>query len=209
MPVNMPAYAFSGLNVTPDLGVSSERSTGGLIITSRNSDPNWTGPMTTRKLAPWQGNNEHADFMAFLSQCVDLNLRVDFVHPLHRVPNAYTPASFPMIGNAQLSAVTNLRTIVVTDLPEGLILKRGDRLSIVQGNIVAHRWIAEPVIVGNGLGQVLTLTPRLPFGVFAAGATVMLRDPKMRVMIVPGSWDAAEAREPSSITFEVAESLTP
>jgi hypothetical protein len=208
MPVDMPAYAFSSLSVMPDLGISSERSEGGLIITSHRSDPHWQGPMTTVKLGRSAGVNQHADFLAFLSRCVDLNMRVDFVHPLHQLPVSYTLANWPMLDNAELVTVPDLRHIVVRALPMGLALKRGDRLSILQGNVVCHRWIAADVIVSSAITQSLELTPRLPLGVLAAGAAVVLRQPKMRVMIVPGSWDTSEAKEPSTVTFEVSESLT-
>ena len=146
--------------------------------------------------------------MAFLSDCVEMNRRVDFVHPMHQLPMSYTESTFPMVGNGQLVSVTNLRTVVIRDMPIGLILKRGDRLSIMQGEIIAHRWISAPVVVGSVLAQSVSITPRLPFGVFAPGAVVAIKNPKMRVMIVPGSWDANEVAEASPITFEVAESLT-
>lgn len=208
MPVNMPDYAFSNIAVSPELSINSERTEGGLIITSRRSDPYWTGPMTTRPLTGWRDDNEHADFRAFLTQCVDLNMRVDFVHPRHRVPAAYTIDNFPMAGNGALVSVTDLRTIVVSGLTNGLTLRRGDRLSIIQGNLIAHRWIAAPVVVSSAISQSLPLTPRLPIGVFVAGAVVALKDPKMRVMIVPGSWNGDEVGNPTPITFEVSESLT-
>jgi len=207
MPVEMPAYAFSGISVHPELGVASARSEGGLIITSRKSDPYWRGRMTTVRLQPWGGDNKYADMLAFLSRCVDLNLLVDIVHPRHRLPRAYSAATWPMVGNAELTNVTDLRHIVVSGLSMALLLKRGDRVSIVQDDLIAHRWIATDTTVSSILAQTLELTPRLPIGVFAAGAAVVLENPKLRVRIVPGSWDADEVSQPSAISFEVEEAL--
>ncbi|MFD1944741.1 hypothetical protein [Paradevosia shaoguanensis] len=207
MPINLPDYAFIQSGVDPDLGIASARSEGGLIITSRRADPFWAGPMTTRPLFAHGPRNEHADFRAFLSRCVDENLRVDFVHPRHRFPHAYDAASWPMAGNAELVSVPNLRTIVLRDLVEGMTLQRGDRLSIVQGDIVCHRWVAADLTVTSAITQVVEVTPRLPIGVVAAGATVLLKNPKMRFMIVPGTWDDKEVAEASPISFEIMEAL--
>ncbi|MBI4046575.1 MAG: hypothetical protein HY371_07135 [Devosia nanyangense] len=134
-------------------------------------------------------------------------MRVDFVHPRHRFPHAYDAASWPMAGNAELVSVPNLRTIVLRDLVEGMTLQRGDRLSIVQGDLVGHRWIAADLVVGSAISQAIPVTPRLPIGVFAAGAVVMLKDPKMRFMIVPGSWDDREVPGAASVTCEIMEAL--
>ncbi|WP_323014540.1 hypothetical protein [Devosia sp.] len=86
-------------------------------------------------------------------------------------------------------------------------LLRGDRLAIYQGDIVVHRWVAENVLVSGQISQAIPVTPRLPIGVLAPGAIVALKNPKMRFMIVPASWDAAEVANPSSISFEVMEAL--
>ena len=207
MPIDMLAYAFTEIGVDPDLGIDFARTEGGLVITSRSTDPYWSGPMTTRPLFAEGPRNEHADFRAFLSKCVDKHLRVDFVHPRHRLPRAYSDGTWPMVGNADLVSLTDLRTLVLSGLVAGMTLQSGDRLSIVQGDMVCHRWIAEDVTITSAIAQTLEVTPRLPIGVFAAGATVVLKDPMMRFMIVPGSWDDKEVPNAAPITFEVMEAL--
>lgn len=133
---------------------------------------------------------------------------VDFVHPVHKLPSAYTVDTWPMIGNATLGGISDLRTIAVSGLVVGMTLRQGDRLSIVQGDIIIHRWFARDLVVDSTISQTLELTPRLPIGVLAPGAAVVLRDPKMRFMIVPNSWSSREvAREECTISFEVQESL--
>ena len=208
MAVDMPDYAFQLVGVKPDLGINHARTEGGLVVTSRRADPFWAGRMTTDNLQGSAGNNQHAALRAFLSRCVDKNLRVDFIHPRHRYPSAYTAATWPMVGNGELVSLTDLRTIVVSGLTVGLVLKRGDRLSITQGELIAHRWLAADLVVASAVTQSIELTPRLPTGVFAAAATVTLKDPKMRLMIVPGSWEDDEVGEPTPIGFEVMESLS-
>lgn len=206
MPTDMPVYAFTGLNVLPNDGKSFARSEGGLVITSSRVDPYWRGRMTTQPLGV-DVPNEHADFLAWMSWAVDLNMRVDFVHPRHRLPVSYTLETWPLSGDASLHSIIDLRTIRVGGLVNGLVLKRGDRLSIVQGDIIAHRWIAADITVSSIISQEIGITPRLPIGVFAPAATVVLKDPKMRFMIVPGSWDAAEQANASPVSFDVEEAL--
>jgi hypothetical protein len=207
MPVDMPDYAFAQLKLDPDLGIASARSEGGLIVTSRRGDPFWRGRMTTVPLEGDDGNNQHADMRAFLSRCVDLNLSVDFIHPRHRVPSAYTLATWPMAGDGAVVSVTDLRHIVVSGLDEDLVLRRGDRLSIVQGSVVVHRWIGAGVIVTSDTSQTVELTPRLPIGLVEAAATVLLKDPIMRLRVVPDSWDATEVPDQAPISFDVDEAL--
>jgi hypothetical protein len=208
MPTTFPPGIFVASDtLTPDLAINFARSEGVLIVTSRRSDPHWRGRITTPKLPSWADDNVRADFMAWLHWAVDLNMRVDFVHPKHRLPRHYTLDTWSMIGNATLESVPDLRTIVVSEVPVGTVLKRGDRLSINQGEIIVHRWIAEDVVTSSVLAQTIVLAPRLPIGVLVPGAAVVLKDPKMRFMIVPGSWDGEDRIEPAPVSFEVSESL--
>ncbi len=208
MPVPFPAYAGSAkIGVLPDLGVASARSEGGLVVTSRKSDPFWSGSLTTIKLEPWQGGNRHAQFLAFLSRCVDLNLRVDWVPPRHRLPGAYTAQTWPLIGDCSLVDVPDQRTLRVGGMQAGLVLSAGDRVAVLQGDSVVHRWVAEDVIVSSAIAQNIAVTPRLPIGLLAPAAVVKLKDPVLRFMVEPGSWDTHEASEPTAITFSVMEAV--
>src|SRR5690606_14519949 len=161
------------------------------VITSRNSDPFWRGTMTTKRLNVWGENNEHADFLAWLVWAVDRNMRVDFVHPRHRLPRGYSSDTWPMTGNGSLIGTPDMRTLNVSGVPDGVQLKRGDRISVEQDDIIVHRWIAADTLVESTINQAIAVTPRLPIGVLAPAAIVVLKDPKLRFMIVPGSISAA------------------
>src|SRR5690606_38491999 len=126
---------------------------GGLFITSKKADPFWSGPMTTQPLNGWSEDNQHADFLAFLNDCVDRHLRVDFVHPRHRFPSAYNSVTWPMVGDASLNEVTDAWNIDISGLASGLILKRGDRLSIKQDDLIVHRWVNSPLVVSSEISQ--------------------------------------------------------
>lgn len=208
MPVDFPSYAgVSKIGVLPDLGVVAARSQGGLVITSRKIDPFWQGTLTTTKLEPWRGNNQHARFLSFLSRCVDLNLRVDWVPPRHRLPGAYTEASWPLVGDFELVDVPDQRTLTVGGLEEGLVLGTSDRIAVLQGDLVVHRWIAEDLVVSSAIAQDIPVTPRLPVGLLLPGAMVRLENPPIRFLIEPGSWSTEEVAEPSAISFRVMEAL--
>lgn len=208
MPIDFPINAFSSSDIAPDLGVVTARTEGGLFITSRKSDTFWQGSYTTGPLDP-RGANERAEFLAWLTWAADNNMRVDFLHPRHRLPRAYTAATWPMIGDAELADIEDQRTINVAGLTPGLDLRRGDRLSIIQGDQVVHRWISAPVIVGSMIAQEIAVTPRLPLGVLAPAAVVKLENPPLRAVIVPGSWADSQREEygPTPVTFGLMEAF--
>lgn len=211
MPVSFPDNVFVAADtLAPDKGIASARSEGGLVVTSRRGDPFWRGAITTPAL-PLEGPGIERmlrpEFIAWLHWAEDLNMRIDFTHPRHRLPRSYTPDTWPMSGDGAIVSITDLRTIVVAGLTMGLVLKRGDRLTVRQGAVIVHRWIAVPVTVASTTTQSLTLTPRLPIGIIDPGADVVLEDPVMRFMIVPGSIVGDEVIEPSPVSFEVSEVL--
>lgn len=208
MPVNFPLSAFASTDVAPELGVITARSEGGLVITSRRFDPYWKGSYTTAPLDP-RGANERADFLAWLTWAADINMRVDFLHPRHRLPKAYTADTWPMSGDAELVDTPDQRTLTVSGLPIGLDLRRSDRIAVRQGDIVVHRWIASNHIVTSGVSQAVPVTPRLPIGILEPEAIVVLEDPPLRAVIEPGSWADSQREEygPSPVTFGIMEAL--
>lgn len=204
MALTPPAYGFAAIDLGPDLGISSGRSEGGLIITSRRGDPYVTGKLTTRELKPAQ----FADYHAFLLDAVDRLQRLDIINPRYRLPRAYTNATWPLTGDASLAGVTNLRTISVAGLHLGMQMKRGDRLCIIQSNSVSYRWLSADLVVASATTQAISISPRLPMGVFSPGAVVRFKDPFARVAVVPDSIEAAMSSDYlTSISFSVEEAL--
>jgi hypothetical protein len=211
MPTSFPDNVFVASDtLAPEKGIAYARSEGGMVVTSRRGDPFWRGTITTPALpldGPGIERMLRPEFITWLHWAEDLNMRIDFTHPRHRLPRSYDDDTWPMGGDGAIVSVTDLRTIVVSGLTMGLILKRGDRLSIVQDDLVVHRWIGASVVVSSTTVQSPTLTPRLPIGIVEAGADVVLEDPVMRFMIVGGSIVGDEAIEPTPVSFEVSEVL--
>ncbi|HTM77010.1 MAG TPA: hypothetical protein VL133_05225, partial [Devosia sp.] len=182
----IPGFERIGLRVIS--GVVTARDRGGMIVTGRRAEPRWAGSFTTDKLT----RDDWADLVALLDDCVDRNLRVDFIHPLFKVPRSYTLDTWPLAADPVLVAVTDRRHIVVSDLTVGLVLKRGDRLTLIQDELRCYRKIAVDTVVTSAIAQTLQLTPRIPAGLFAAGSIVRFKYPPIRLAIVPDSYQAEE-----------------
>jgi hypothetical protein len=195
--------AFSRILLKVSSGLAFGRDRDVLLLNARKHEPHWIGSFQTGDLDP----DEYADFSAFLTDLVDTNGRVDFVHPRFAVPRAYTQTTWPVAEDAELVAVTDLRHIVVSGLAVGTILKRGDRLTVIQGELRCYRSIAQDVVVSSAIAQTLRLSPRLPLGVFAAGAAVRFKLPPIRLAVVPDSYEPDETSRPSPISFDVMEAL--
>lgn len=208
MALTPPAYGYSSIDLGPELGITSFRSEGGLIVTSRRGDPYVTGKLTTRSLKP----DQFADFQAFLVDACDRNELIDIINPRYRLPRSYTGITWPLSGDQVLQALTDLHTLSVAGLIVDMALKRGDRLCLIQGSgaseVVSYRWLSADVTVTSSTAQALSVTPRLPLGVFAADCTVRFKNAFARVRVVPGSIEGVITDgNLDAITFGVSEAL--
>lgn len=185
-------------------GLAYGRDQGGLIINARHVEPYWSGTFTTPPLT----RAERIEGLAWLDDCVDRNLRVDFVHPSYEYPIGYDSSDWPMgLIDGSLSSVTNLRTIVVSGMTVGIVLTAGSRLSLIQDDTICYRKVVETVTVSSAIAQSISIGPRLPPGIFAGGATVRFANPHVRLMIVPESWDPDEDVDDTPLGFEAMEVL--
>lgn len=184
-------------------GLAYGRDQGGIIINSRHVEPYWSGTFTTAPLT----RADRIAGLAWLDDCVDRNLRVDFIHPSYQYPIGYDSSDWPMVGDGSLSSVTNLRTIVVSGLDVGIVLRAGSRLCLIQDDVVCYRKVVTTVTVSSAIAQSIAIGPRLPPGVFAAAATVRFANPYVRLMVVPESWEPDEDVDDTQIAFEAMETL--
>lgn len=204
MAVSLPDGGFSELDgFLPDLGIASAMTIGGIVITSRSADPVVRGRQATGKL----DLDERRDYEAFLIDCADRHLRVDFVHPRHRVPRAYTPDTLPFDGLGTVTGFPDLRTATVSGLHVGLVMKRGDPVGFEQAGMKLKRWLQSDLIVSSATAENLPVAPRLPIGVFSTGAVVRLLDPVLRYVIVPGSIGGPERYERTALSWDFVEVL--
>lgn len=199
----LPSTSFEAINLEPDHVVSTSRSRGGYLSEITVADPLWAGslrttPLSERQLRAWE---------AFMSDAVERKLAFDFVHPSKRCPVEYTPATLPFSGQGILTSVADLRNPVMSGLYVGLQLRRGDRVSFVQGDFISYRMVREDTLVSSAISQAVPITPRLPLGRFAVAAQAEFLDPPMRLRIVANSWSAPlVGGQPTRGSFEVFES---
>ena len=203
MAETLPLPGFDKIGIRIVSGIAQRRDRGGTLITRRRNMPFWAGPITSDKLFP----RDRADYVAFLDNCVSRNLRIDFVHPRFQTPAAYTLATWPLVVDPTLASVTHGHQIVVAGLQLGMQLKRGDRLTLVQGELRCCRPLSADLVVASTTAQALPLSARIPLGVFTAGALVRFRLPPIRLAVVADSYQDEEVYAPTPITAEFEEAL--
>lgn len=198
-PWNLSATA----NFKPSLGLTFGRDLGGLGLTGRTADAYWTGTLTTNALSIADRQKALADLLYW----ADMNKRISFVHPQYRYPQGYDADSWPLTDDPVVTAITDRRHIAVMGLEVGMVLPRGTRFTLIQGDLRCYRELPLDVTVSSATAQALQVSPRLPLGVFAADCTISFVAPEVRLAIVPESWQADEGLEPAPLAFEVSETL--
>ncbi|MEQ1407780.1 hypothetical protein ABK249_22935 [Neorhizobium sp. Rsf11] len=110
-------------------------------------------------------------------------------------------------GQANLQAIANSRTIVVSGLPAGFVLSPGDYVEVRKSALVRslHRIMAAAT---SDAGGVVTLSIKygLDTGIFHVADTVHFEKPSCTMQIDPGSYDGTKSwasRSPSFTATEV------
>ncbi len=199
----LPTTSFEAVSLEPDHVVSTSRSRGGYLTEITVADPLWAGslrttPLNERQLRAWE---------AFISDAVERKLAFDFVHPSKRYPVEYDATTMPFSGDAVITSLADLRSPAMSGLPVGFQLRRGDRLSFIQGDYISYRMVRTGTLVASAVSQAIPITPRLPLGRFAVAAAVEFVSPPMRLRVVANSWKAPlVGGQATRGSFEVFES---
>lgn len=209
--LSFPTSHFYEVDLQPDFFIATSRSRGNESSEVRYADPLWGGSLTTtvltdKQLKAWE---------AFISRCSDELVTVDFVDPSFKAPMDYTVASLSALswpgvtGIGEVNTITDLRTLVCSNVPTNFSLKAGDRVSVTEGTEVAYRIVSEDV-VASGATFNLKLTPRLPLGLFTTAAQVRFLNPFVRLRVAPNTWGAprrgGEANQGQFDVYEAAHS---
>lgn len=201
--MSFPA-GLSQIDFAPFLPMDGARSDAGDTWWTMDADAYWQGRASTTKLHPallqnWEG------FMldAMLNQSA-----IEFVDPQLRIPAAYRGGALPggYDGVAVIESLSNPLSPVVSGLPVGLVLRRGDRIGAVSAvNKTCHLLTAN-VTVASSTAQALPVLPPILDNVFGPGDALHLLDPVIRLTVVPNSWGAPrQARSEPVGTFQVVE----
>ncbi len=227
MAESFPSDGFESLQIALQHTIFSSKTRGGFVSEVRVADPYWAGEFVTVSLT----REELSNWEAFLNECIDRQLSIDFVHPFYPCPITYNPDTYPGAGTGQVQAFVDGRSFTVDGFDSSMSLKKGDRLSIEQSGRIMYYMVAEDVtsfeesVLSDGDGVSLTdgsgellfveqsaiyptikVTPRLRTGLFTAGATVRLLGAKMRLRISPNSVSfVLQGGQPTAISFNVFE----
>jgi hypothetical protein len=162
--------------------VSQSRSGKRLISFVEYADPYWQFDIVT---VGFDANDRPA-MEAFLEDAGNGMRTVLWSVGVWGIPQAY--ASDPgnaALADGSLTSVTNGYQIAVGSVTNGLDIRRGDLIGMVDGaNRSMHRVMTGAVAASGSI--VLTVEPAIP-GYISAGATVNFKDLALNTRMVPGS----------------------
>jgi hypothetical protein len=201
------ALPVSSMTFDPVEHVVADMTAAGEWLTDDVAPMLWEGSVTLGRML--QAEADHAAVM------------MDLLRPAGRLFWCYdirrpTPAADP--GGVLLGAATPLihalpsgnRTLALSGLPPGYVLRRGDYLGFAYAGRRALHRIAEAQVVANGSG----ITPAFELSTLilpgaAVGAPVTLIRPAIPVMREPGSVVTGEtrARITEGFTFRFKQTL--
>ena len=196
--------ALSAIRLSPFLPTEEARDDAGNSWQTMDADPYWRGSASTTKLTAAMLQ----DWEAFMLGAMQDRLAIEFVDPLFRLPKNYRSSGLPLgfDGIGSLADLTDPAAPVVSGLPLGLVLRRGDRLGVASGSNKSCHMVKADVTVASETAQTISVVPPILANVFEAGNDVVLVDPAIRLNIVPNSWSAPRQAMALPIgSFEVVE----
>ena len=201
--MSFPA-GLSQIDFAPFLPMDGARSDAGDTWWTMDADAYWQGRASTTKLNPallqnWEG---------FMLEAMLNQSSIEFVDPQLRIPAAYRGVGLPggYDGVAVIEDLSDPLIPVVSGMPVGLVLRRGDRIGAVSvGNKTCHLLTANVTVVSN-TAQALPVLPPILDNVFGAGDELHVLDPVIRLTVVPNSWSAPRRALSEPVgSFEVVE----
>lgn len=195
---------LSSLELSPYFTIDEARSDGGFFWQTEDADPYWTGKGSTGKCNPAR----LADWEGFVADAVAKSTVLEFVDPIYSIPGAYAVSGLPggWDGVAELVNLDDAWKPIIEGAPVGLILRRGDRVGVVQSNYKSYHMVSKPVVVSSAISQEIEIVPPLLTNIFAPAAQVVFLNPVIRLTIAPNSWSAPRrAREDTIGSFDVRE----
>lgn len=202
--MSFPA-GLSAIEFGPFLPMDGARSDAGDVWWTMDADAYWQGNASTTKLNPAL----QANWDGFMLAAMFHQTAVEFTDPRYRLPSAYRsagvlPGGFD--GEADIADLADPLNPVISGLPVGLELKRGDRIGVVSVDNKTLHVLAADVTVASSTAQVLPVLPPILDNVFSAGDQIRLIDPAVRLTVVPNSWSVRQqARSEPIGTFQVVE----
>ncbi|WP_156463980.1 hypothetical protein [Devosia sp. Leaf420] len=185
--------------------INDARENSGFTWQTEDEDPYWLGDASTKKLS----SVLLADWEGFVAEAIGKTLVIDVVDPVFFMPSAYrAAAALPggWNGTASVDNVENAWAPRADGLPAGLMLRRGDRVGLVQSGYKTCHIVTKPINAATATNQVIEISPPLLPNLFGVGAQMVFLDPVVRMHIVPGSWSAPRVPNQDTIaSFQLKE----
>ena len=160
----------------------------------QNGDEWWTVDIETQPMY----DEELAEFEGWLAQAQNgLETVVYTVLGKQSLPRAYwnNPGSAVPADNGSLTSVTDGKTLAIGSVTAGLIMTKGDLISLTTGDYHSlHR-----VTANATAGATLTLSVEPPVPSYiATGSVVRFKNPVLNTRIVPGSTEVEDGSMPTA-----------
>lgn len=193
------------LKLFPNFVIQDARENSGFTWQTEDEDPYWLGEASTGKL----NDVRLGDWEGFVAEAIGKTMVLELVDPMFFIPSAYrATGTLPggWNGIAILDDVANAWAPRADGFPTGLVLRRGDRLGLVQGDYKTYHIITKPVAATTSTNQVVEISPPLLPNLIGVGAQMVLLNPVVRTHIIPGSWSAPRiARQDTIGSFSLKE----
>lgn len=189
---------LSRLKLFPNFVIQDARENSGFTWQTEDEDPYWLGEASTRKL----NHVLLGDWEAFVAEAIGKTSVLEFIDPIFRIPAQYrTAGALPggWNGIATVDNVDNAWAPRADGLPAGLVLKRGDRLGLIDDGYKTYHMVTKPIAAATATNQVVEIVPPLLPNLIGIGAQMVFLDPVVCMHIVPGSWSAP--RQPNADTI--------
>lgn len=197
-----PFNGFEEIELSLEHYIYTSNSQGGYSTEIRYAEPLWRGSLTSTVM----DQQEFQEAEEFINEASERMLAFDLVHPLFLCPRSYTVSTTPGGGTASVVGISDLTAPHISGFTNGLLLKKGDRVSVEEGDYVSYRVIASDVTVSSTTDQTINIRPRLPVGRFTTAATLRYLNPKVRLRVVPNTWSVGlQGGQPIQGSFDVIE----
>lgn len=197
-------FGIAALDLQPQFSIETARSDGGFGWDVESADAFWRGSVTTGKL----DHDRLQDWEGFIADAIDNRTVIDFVDPVYSRPGFYRETALPgsWDGSAAIVDLTNTRQPVLSGLPVGLVLRRGDRLSASEGAANSYHMVTKPLVVSSATEQAVDVSPLILPNVMAEDSAITFVDPVIKLMVEVNSWRAPRrARVQTVGSFSVYE----
>lgn len=195
MAINLPTFIeYQAGRPRLNKPISMSRYGERAISMIQNGDEWWTINIETQPMY----DEDLAEFEGWLAQAQNgLETIVYRVLGKQSLPRAYwnNPNSAVPTDNGSLTSVTNGKTLLIGGITVGLVLTKGDLISLTSGEYHSLHRVTASATAGATI--TFPVEPPVP-SYIGIGATVRFKDPVLNTRIVAGSTEVGDGMMPTA-----------